>query len=127
MGWREKMGMKQEVEHFKLYPQKEQKEQKAIENTETGTNGYVFATIATIATMNQKIETPQQQIDFPCQERTKTKQNSCPARCKTSGKCYGKAYFEAKPGKAIECIIDQCPWDNRKKSLPKSTNPGQAQ
>ena len=34
----------------------------------------------------------------------------CPARCKSSGKCYGIAYFNGKPGKAHECIEIQCPW-----------------
>ena len=37
----------------------------------------------------------------------------CPARCKRSGKCYGKAYFDAKPGKALLCIAGQCPWSNK--------------
>jgi hypothetical protein len=34
----------------------------------------------------------------------------CPARCKRSGKCYGMAYFQAKPGKAMECQPDECKW-----------------
>jgi len=34
----------------------------------------------------------------------------CPARCRTSGKCYGIAYFDHKPGKALDCQQDQCPW-----------------
>jgi hypothetical protein len=40
---------------------------------------------------------------------------SCPARCKQSGKCYGRAYFDAKPGKALDCIPDQCNWSDQLK------------
>jgi hypothetical protein len=74
--------------------------------------------------MSQRIEELIQQRDlnktnFFCGEftpwvgnrKTKTLEiYTCPARCKRSGKCYGKAYFEAKPGKAVPCIGDQCPW-----------------
>ena len=28
---------------------------------------------------------------------------NCPARCKHSDKCYGRAYFLAKPGKSKKC------------------------
>ncbi len=28
----------------------------------------------------------------------------CPAQDKNTGKCYSKAFFEAKPGKAKECV-----------------------
>lgn len=33
----------------------------------------------------------------------------CPARCKQTGKCYGKAYFIGKPGKGQDCI-EPCPY-----------------
>jgi hypothetical protein len=36
--------------------------------------------------------------------------DTCPARCKRSGKCYGKAYFEGKAGKAEDCEPDGCQW-----------------
>ncbi len=39
--------------------------------------------------------------------------DNCPARCKQTGKCYGKAYFDAKPGKAIDCVPNQCPWNDQ--------------
>ena len=39
----------------------------------------------------------------------------CPARCKQTGKCYGIAYFDAKPGKALLCIPEQCPWSDQLK------------
>ncbi len=35
----------------------------------------------------------------------------CPAKCKSTGKCYGIAYFDAKPGKALLCIPGQCSWN----------------
>lgn len=44
---------------------------------------------------------------------------SCPAQCKRSGKCYGIAYFDAKPGKALLCISDQCPWSDQLKQYLK--------
>ncbi|CCK82399.1 uncharacterized protein TOL2_C42430 [Desulfobacula toluolica Tol2] len=34
---------------------------------------------------------------------------TCPACCKRTGKCYGKAYFDGKPGKARPCVPRQCP------------------
>jgi hypothetical protein len=34
--------------------------------------------------------------------------DTCPAKCKRSGKCYGKAYFEGKAGRAAECMPDGC-------------------
>jgi hypothetical protein len=33
---------------------------------------------------------------------------NCPARCKRSGKCYARAYFEGKPGRAKDCEPDGC-------------------
>jgi hypothetical protein len=30
----------------------------------------------------------------------------CPARCKTTGKCYGKAHFKGKRGGAVDCPGD---------------------
>jgi len=39
--------------------------------------------------------------------------DNCPARCKQTGKCYGTAYFDAKPGKTIDCIPNQCPWNDQ--------------
>jgi hypothetical protein len=33
---------------------------------------------------------------------------TCPARCKNSGKCYARAYFKGKPGRAVECEPDKC-------------------
>ncbi len=40
------------------------------------------------------------------------KKDTCPAQCKTTGKCYGRAYFDAKPGPATVCMPDQCEWRN---------------
>lgn len=36
--------------------------------------------------------------------------DDCPARCRRSGKCYGIAYFDHKPGRAMDCMQDQCAW-----------------
>jgi hypothetical protein len=33
---------------------------------------------------------------------------SCPARCRRSGKCYARAYFKGRPGKAMGCNPDNC-------------------
>jgi len=33
---------------------------------------------------------------------------TCPARCKNIGKCYARAYFKGKPGRAVECEPDKC-------------------
>ena len=33
---------------------------------------------------------------------------TCPARCKRSGKCYGVAYFKGKPGPAKDCEPKSC-------------------
>ena len=40
---------------------------------------------------------------------------NCPAKCKRTGRCYGIAYFDAKPGKALLCIPDQCLWSDQLK------------
>jgi hypothetical protein len=29
--------------------------------------------------------------------------NTCPAKCKDTGKCYGKAFFLGQPGKSKRC------------------------
>lgn len=42
-------------------------------------------------------------------------QAACPARCKLTGRCYGIAYFDAKPGKALLCMPDQCLWSEQLK------------
>lgn len=34
----------------------------------------------------------------------------CPARCRISGLCFGKAYFEAKAGSGVACTPENCPW-----------------
>jgi hypothetical protein len=50
---------------------------------------------------------------------------SCPARCKRTGKCYGRAWFDAKPGKAQPCVPSQCPWnDQLKQYLKRKTDNG---
>jgi hypothetical protein len=36
--------------------------------------------------------------------------DTCPAMCKRSGKCYARAYFKGKAGKAAECMPDDCQW-----------------
>ena len=38
--------------------------------------------------------------------------DSCPARCKRTGKCYGRAYFDGKSGKAQECTAP-CQWTDK--------------
>jgi hypothetical protein len=35
---------------------------------------------------------------------------SCPARCRRTGKCYALAYFKGKPGPAKDCEPDGCTW-----------------
>ena len=40
-------------------------------------------------------------------------QENCPARCKRTGKCYGTAWFNAKPGPARPCTSEQCPWADK--------------
>ena len=37
-----------------------------------------------------------------------TNPESCPARCRTSGKCYSRAYFKGKPGKVKDCEPENC-------------------
>ena len=39
--------------------------------------------------------------------------DTCPARCKTTGKCYGKVYFEAKYDKPTYCDRNNCPWADK--------------
>lgn len=52
-------------------------------------------------------------IPWECNRKTKTPEiGTCPARCKQTGKCYGKTYFTGKPGKVIDCTPDQCPWSD---------------
>jgi hypothetical protein len=41
----------------------------------------------------------------------------CPARCKRSGLCYGRAWFLGKSGPAMPCDSKQCRWE---KSLQKT-------
>ena len=36
--------------------------------------------------------------------------DTCPAQCKNTGKCYGRAYFNGKPGPAAGCLPDLCGW-----------------
>ena len=36
----------------------------------------------------------------------------CPAKDKNTGKCYSKAFFEAKPGKPTVCIRP-CTYENQ--------------
>lgn len=38
-----------------------------------------------------------------------TNPESCPARCRRSGKCYSRAYFKGKPGKVKDCEPENCP------------------
>jgi hypothetical protein len=33
---------------------------------------------------------------------------TCPAQCRKTGKCYARAYFEGKLGRAAECDVGQC-------------------
>jgi len=35
---------------------------------------------------------------------------ACPAKCKRTGKCYGIAYFDGKPGKSEICLPELCRW-----------------
>jgi hypothetical protein len=35
----------------------------------------------------------------------------CPARCKRSGLCYGRAWFLGKSGPAMPCNPKQCRWE----------------
>jgi hypothetical protein len=43
--------------------------------------------------------------------------DTCPARCKQTGRCYGKSYFTGKPGPypGPECDKDGCSWLNTEK------------
>jgi hypothetical protein len=36
--------------------------------------------------------------------------DTCPAKCKRSGKCYAAAYYQGKQGKAKDCEPDGCQW-----------------
>lgn len=36
--------------------------------------------------------------------------DTCPCRCKRTGKYYGESYFLHKAGKSQNCQGDQCPW-----------------
>jgi len=48
---------------------------------------------------------------FWIREEKKTwPQDTCGARCKRTGKCYGVAYHDCKPGSVRECLEAQCPW-----------------
>ncbi len=40
-------------------------------------------------------------------------QANCPARCKETGKCYGTAWFDCKPGPSRPCTPKKCPWEDR--------------
>ena len=54
-------------------------------------------------------------------EPKKYHQDSCPAMCKQTGSCHGKAYFDGKPGKALDCIPNQCHWgDQLKQNLERN-------
>lgn len=44
-------------------------------------------------------------------------QENCPARCKRSGMCYGKAWFLAKPGPAAICNQKACKWKKHMQEL----------
>jgi hypothetical protein len=58
----------------------------------------------------------------PIPEFTEPKQyqqDNCPARCKRTGRCYGKVCFSGKPGKAEPCKSDQCLWNNQLKTNGK--------
>jgi hypothetical protein len=37
-----------------------------------------------------------------------TNPESCPARCRRTGECYSRAYFEGKPGKVKDCELEDC-------------------
>jgi hypothetical protein len=53
----------------------------------------------------------------PAAGREAVTQDQCPARCKRTGKCYGKAWFTGKPGPhpGPECDKDGCSWLNTEK------------
>jgi hypothetical protein len=44
----------------------------------------------------------------PWESSSTTTPEQCPAKCKRSGKCYARAYFEGKPGRAKDCDPDTC-------------------
>lgn len=48
----------------------------------------------------------------PIEGRNPITQDNCPARCKTTGKCYGQTWFTGKPGPfpGPECDFDRCRW-----------------
>lgn len=40
-------------------------------------------------------------------------QNNCPAKCKRTGKCFGRAWFDGRPGPSRPCTPQRCPWAER--------------
>lgn len=48
---------------------------------------------------------PWESIDTTTRDRTP---ESCPARCRQTGKCYAGAYFKGKPGRAKDCEPEAC-------------------
>ena len=115
MGWRKNMGVESENEHFKPHPQKPQKPQK-IEKKDKN-KGFV-GSVAFVA-KSVKVKSLFGIDDFnPVPDPGKKVQSDmtvCPANCKKTGKCYGIAYFDTKPGKSLLCIPNQCPWADQLK------------
>ncbi|MBT6340856.1 MAG: hypothetical protein HOJ48_16325 [Desulfobacula sp.] len=116
MGWRDKMGVEKKKINFNTYMQKVQN----IQKVEKKNKNEAFAPFVPFAPNNQKVKPLIDIDDFsPVSnpgKKVQTDLTFCPARCKTTGKCYGMAWFDHKPGKAAPCFEDQCPWkDNLKK------------
>ncbi len=59
--------------------------------------------------VNQSEYIPLPKIFSP-QESQKIDPDTCPARCKRTGKCYGSVYFTGKAGQSATCTEKQCPW-----------------
>lgn len=136
MGWRENMGVK----NLKPQEQKPQKEQKLLEQLPFATiapfalgNQKIKNTPAA-APYSSKVQKehvreytakkPERLKKIPgladdliqapvvwIREEEKTwTPDTCPCRCKRTGKCYGESYFLHKAGKSQNCQGDQCPW-----------------
>jgi hypothetical protein len=40
---------------------------------------------------------------------------TCPAKCRRSELCYGRAYFQGKAGRGVECDPENCQWIEERK------------
>lgn len=75
-------------------------------------------TIKTAKAIHGDISIAQNSRKKPSSQRT-LNQTDCPARCKRTGKCFGRAWFEGKPGPSRSCIPQQCFYADRFEMIEK--------